>query len=152
MGTLSALFTLFDVHHLRMWVCTSCAQRFFLHQRALRVVSGFKHTNEPGFPQLAWQCAFLLQETPTGRHLLHVGPQPVSPPVCAQTVRSRYARTASAEEWPDDGYLDGVLAHADIDAAPLGDIVGDEAAGPLDDLLSQVTDLLSQMHELCQDD
>jgi len=81
--------------------------------------------------------------------------------VCAQPVRCRYARTASArparpaaaaEEWPDDGYLDGVLAHADTDAAPLSDIVGDEAAGPLDDLLSQVTDLLSQMHELCQDD
>lgn len=85
--------------------------------------------------------------------------------LCMQPVRSRYARTASKqarqpaaqqEDWPDDSYLDGVLAHSDS-MAPLleADALnpgGEDAAGPLDDLLSQVTDLLSQMHDLCQDD
>lgn len=66
---------------------------------------------------------------------------------------SRPASRAAENEWPAaDEYLDGVTdAHADV--PPLGDVsMAEDEAQPLDDLLCQVTDLLSQMHELCQDE
>lgn len=83
-----------------------------------------------------------------------------------QPLRSRYS-TRSAKpgprskdagsSWGSGEFLDSATA-ANADMVMLGDLpVGSAAAeedeaGPLDDLLSQVTDLLSQMHELCQDE
>lgn len=74
-------------------------------------------------------------------------------------MRSRYGRATPRpapkpveDEWPvDGGYLDGVTgSHAEV--PPLGDMsAGGDEAGPLDDLLDEVTSLLSQMQELCQD-
>ena len=83
-----------------------------------------------------------------------------------QPLRSRYSMRPAKAEARSNGagssggsgeYLDSVTA-ANADALPLGDLpsgsaaVDEDEAGPLDDLLSQVTDLLSQMHELCQDE
>jgi hypothetical protein len=83
-----------------------------------------------------------------------------------QPLRSRYSmRPAKSgprmndagSSWGSGEFLDSMTA-AHADALPLGDLpsgsaaVDEDEAGPLDDLLSQVTDLLSQMHELCQDE
>jgi hypothetical protein len=74
-----------------------------------------------------------------------------------RSTKSRLRSDADNSSCGAKEYLDGVTA-AQADVPPLGDIplgipaVDEDEAGPLDDLLSQVTDLLSQMHELCQDE